>query len=163
MIIIIIIIIYFLSVSYQLVTSDASVLPITTRLNNIIYCGVVAETPQGTIEVLYHSPGLVEQHVRLACYNWVIQQANKICWAKVKLMSVRRGEGLDRPSNQVFCIIKVNWSSHFKQMTLLWPQLVTTLKSTPTAPAFAKALQLTAGNLTTTTTTTKTTDYLHEL
>ena len=44
-IIIIIIIIYFLSVSYQLVTSDASVLPITTRLNNIIYCGVIAETP----------------------------------------------------------------------------------------------------------------------
>ena len=43
-IIIIIIIIYFLSVSYQLVTSDASVLPITTRLNNIIYCGVIAET-----------------------------------------------------------------------------------------------------------------------
>ena len=37
MIIIIIIIIYFLSVSYQLVTSDASVLPITTRLNNIIF------------------------------------------------------------------------------------------------------------------------------
>lgn len=48
-------------------------------------------------------------------------------------------------------------------MTLLWPQLVTTLKSTPTAPAFAKALQLTAGNLTTTTTKEKTTDYLHEL
>ena len=46
-------------------------------------------------------------------------------------------------------------------MTLLWPQLVTTLKSTPTAPAFAKALQLTA--VIRQQQQQKTTDYLHEL
>lgn len=39
-------------------------------------------------------------------------------------------------------------NSYFKQITLLWPQLVTTLNSTLTAPALAKALQLTAKNKT---------------
>ena len=38
--------------------------------------------------------------------------------------------------------------SYFKQITLLWPQLVTTLNSTLTAPALASALQLTAKNKT---------------